>query len=91
MLELTDIPSDQFVLKAWSSDEQALAVNQRPGQDIELIVLQNAKNVLLSVSLHSPAQCSEPDSRAIVQVDYSVEVEFKERKTIGPPIRAINC
>lgn len=81
MLELTDIPSDQYVLKGWSSDEQAIALNHGPGgHNIELIVLQNAKNVLISVSLHSPDQCSEPDSRAIVQIDYPVQIEFNERK-----------
>lgn len=81
MLELTDIPSDQYVLKGWSSNEQAIALNHGPGgHNIELIVLQNAKNVLISVSLHSPDQCSEPDSRAIVQIDYPVQIEFNERK-----------
>ncbi|MCP9259328.1 Transmembrane protein [Dirofilaria immitis] len=81
MLELTDIPSEQYILRGWSSDEQAIALNHGPGgHNIELIVLQNAKNVLISVSLHSPAQCSEPDSRAIIQIDYPVQIEFNERK-----------
>ncbi|VDP11628.1 unnamed protein product [Onchocerca flexuosa] len=81
MLELTDLPSEQYVLRGWSSNEQAIALNHGSnGQNIELIVLQNAKNVLISISLHSPAQCSEPDSRAIVQIDYPVQIEFNERK-----------
>uniref|UniRef100_A0A915PB20 Transmembrane protein family 132 middle domain-containing protein n=1 Tax=Setaria digitata TaxID=48799 RepID=A0A915PB20_9BILA len=84
MLELSDVPSDQYVLRGWSSDEQAIALNHGPGRhDIELIVLQNTKNVLISVSLHSPVQCSEPDSRAIVQIDYPVQIEFKEKKPIS--------
>ncbi|VDK67181.1 unnamed protein product [Onchocerca ochengi] len=81
MLELTDLPSEQYVLRGWSSNEQAIALNHGSnGQNIELIVLQNVKNVLISISLHSPAQCSEPDSRAIVQIDYPVQIEFNERK-----------
>uniref|UniRef100_A0A0R3RTY3 TMEM132 domain-containing protein n=1 Tax=Elaeophora elaphi TaxID=1147741 RepID=A0A0R3RTY3_9BILA len=84
MLELTDIPSEQYVLRGWSSDEQAIALNHGPdGHNIELIVLQNVKNVLISVSLHSPAQCREPDSRAIGQIDYPVQIEFNERKLIS--------
>ncbi|KAL4002802.1 hypothetical protein ACH3XW_4970 [Acanthocheilonema viteae] len=81
MLELTDIPSEQYVLRGWSSDEQAVALNHGPGgHNIELTVLQNVKNVLISVSLHSPAQCSEPGSRAISQIDYPVQIEFSEKK-----------
>ncbi|VDM07626.1 unnamed protein product [Wuchereria bancrofti] len=81
MLELTDIPSEHYVLRGWSSDEQAVALNHGPnGHNIELIVLQNVKNVLISVSLHGPTQCSEPDSKAIIQVEYPVQIEFNERK-----------
>ncbi|CAG9531555.1 unnamed protein product [Cercopithifilaria johnstoni] len=81
MLELTDIPSEQYILRGWSSDEQAIALNHGPdGHNIELIVLQNVKNVLISVSLHSPVQCSEPGSKVIGQIDYPVQIEFNERK-----------
>ncbi|VIO91805.1 Uncharacterized protein BM_BM7072 [Brugia malayi] len=84
MLELTDIPSEHYVLRGWSSDEQAVVLNHGlNSHNIELIVLQNVKNVLISVSLHGPAQCSEPDSKAIVQVEYPVQIEFNERKLIS--------
>ncbi|VDN89664.1 unnamed protein product [Brugia pahangi] len=84
MLELTDIPSEHYVLKGWSSDEQAVVLNHGlNSHNIELIVLQNVKNVLISVSMHGPAQCSEPDSKAIVQVEYPVQIEFNERKLIS--------
>ncbi|VDM96307.1 unnamed protein product [Thelazia callipaeda] len=83
-LELNDIPSDQYVLQTWTSDDQAVALNHGPnGQNTELIVLQNAKNVLLSVSLHSPTQCRELDSRALIQIDYPVQIEFNERKKLA--------
>lgn len=91
MLELTNIPSEQYVLRGWSSDEQAIALNHGAGShNIELIVLQNVKNVLISVSLHSPAQCSEQDSRAIGQIDYPVQIEFSERKFTSTS-SIINC
>ncbi|VDN20999.1 unnamed protein product [Gongylonema pulchrum] len=91
VLDLTDLPPEQYVLKAWSSDEQAVAVSHRSGQDIELIALRNSNDILLSVSLHSPAACSEPDSKAIAQVEYPVQVQFDEKpKIAGSPAPDIN-
>lgn len=79
VLELIDIPPEQYVLRGWSSDEQAVALKHgRSDHYIELIVLQNIKNVQISVSLHSPAQCSGPDAKAIVQIDYPVQIEFND-------------
>lgn len=91
MLELSDIPSEQYLLRGWSSNEQAIALNHEPGgHNIELIVLQNVKNVVISVSLHSPPQCSELDSRAIGQIDYPVHIEFNE-KELTSTSSIINC
>uniref|UniRef100_A0A183DTA8 TMEM132 domain-containing protein n=1 Tax=Gongylonema pulchrum TaxID=637853 RepID=A0A183DTA8_9BILA len=60
-------------------------------QDIELIALRNSNDILLSVSLHSPAACSEPDSKAIAQVEYPVQVQFDEKpKIAGSPAPDIN-
>lgn len=82
VVDLNDIPTDEFVLNVWSTDSQAVAIVHKANEKLEAIALRDNSRAYIKVQLRSAENCADEDKPPLAYNQALVDVQFSDAEVL---------
>uniref|UniRef100_A0A0N5AKW2 TMEM132 domain-containing protein n=1 Tax=Syphacia muris TaxID=451379 RepID=A0A0N5AKW2_9BILA len=78
VVDLADLPSDEFVLNVWSSDTQIIAILHNSNEKLEIVALRDSPRAFIKVQLRSAENCADEDKPPLTYSQAPVDIHFND-------------